>query len=248
MRPVGGVAVVDVDEALLGAVVAVAADQVPRRGAQRDDAELDRVVVRGEPAEEMALVQQPECPHVARRHHVVELTGALLRRPARPVDVGARPQRPPDEGGRVPVEVAQDGVVEVVCLAAVHDPVHHVRYVVATAGQPVHGVEDGVAELHAERGTGAGEGGRQEPELVGGVLGDHRQVDPVAVRVGLHEVDVPEVRAGPCPEVPDVVVDAHSVDGTRVLIREHSSRVERWQRSRLLQRDHVMVEQAGDDR
>jgi len=29
-----------------------------------------------------------------------------------------------------------------------------------------------------------------------------------------------------------------------VLVGEHSSRVERWQRSCLLQRDHVMVEQA----
>src|SRR5205807_4550942 len=113
--------------------------------------------------------------------------------------------------GRVPVEVGQDSVGEPVRLAAVHDPVHHVRHVVAAAGQPVHGVEDGVAELHAERGTGAGKGGGQEPELVGGVLGDHRQVDPVAVRVGLHEVDVPEVRAAPCPEVTDVMVDGHAV-------------------------------------
>ena len=196
----------------------------------------------------MALVQEPERPHVARGDHVVQLPGALLRRLARPVDVGARAQRPPDEGGRVPVEVPQDGVVEAACLAPIHDPVHHVRHVVAAAGQPVHRVEDGVAELHAERGTGAAKGGPQEPDLVGGGLRDHREVDPVAVRVRLHEVDVPEVRAAPCAKVPDVVVDAHSVDGTRVLIREHSSRVERWQRSRLLQHDHVMVEQAGDVR
>src|SRR5207244_8666702 len=118
------------------------------------DAELDRIVVRGESSEAVALVQEPVLGQVPRGDHVVELTGALLRRFAWPVDVGARSQLPgPDEGGRVPVEVAHDGVVVPGLRDPVRYPVHQDGPVVAGRRQPAHGPEDRVPETHAERTT-----------------------------------------------------------------------------------------------